>query len=329
MAPLRLSFALRNNPTVQAVFDGSVGIEGVELTISSVTPPDLFWRQLQYAEFDISEMSMSSLLMNWTHGDDRFTPIPVFPERRFFHTRMIVRRDAGIDSPKDLVGKRIAVPDYQQTAALWTRGYLQHDFGVSPEDIVWFGERTKELSHAGATGFTPPSSVRFEHIPASSSQAAMLRSGELDGSVLYLWYRTMLDRTVGAPPAEIIRPLFEDVPAEGRRAYEKWGFIPFNHCYVIRTELVRQHPWLALNAYRAFVAAKDAYYAELEKLVEPYALTGLLPGTSGALSTDLFPYGIRQNERALSNLAEFAHEQGLIESPVDIREMFAEATRGL
>lgn len=325
MSKVHLSFALRPNPTVQHIFDGRIGIEGVELTVSSVTPPDLFWRQLRYAEFDMSEMSMSSLLMSWLAGDDRWVALPVFPERRFFHTRTIVHRNSGIEGPEDLVGKRIGVPDYQQTAALWTRGMLQHDFGVKPTDIKWYGERTSDLSHGGATGFTPPADVSFQHIPEDSSQADLLRRHELDGSVLYLWYRTMLDRTSGPLPLELVRPLFEDVPAEGRRCFDKWGFIPVNHCFVIKSEIVKRHPWIVLNAFKAFAAAKDAYYADLAVLAEPFRNTGLVD-TAG-FETDLYPYGVKGNTAMLDALSQMSYEQGLIPEQADIKQMFAESTQ--
>ena len=55
------------------------------------------------------------------------------------------------------------MPEYQQTAALWARGVLQHEFGVAPEDLIWYMERTEERSHGGGTGFQPPPGVRFHH----------------------------------------------------------------------------------------------------------------------------------------------------------------------
>ena len=76
-----------------------------------------------------------------------------------------MRKDAGIDKPADLKGKRVGVPEYQQTAALWSRGVLQHEFGVDPRtwNSGWSG--TPSRSHGGAIGFKPPPGVTVNQIP--------------------------------------------------------------------------------------------------------------------------------------------------------------------
>ena len=141
MAALELSIALSPNPRNWPIIDGSVTIDGVDLICNVLHPSEMFWRQLHHEEFDLSEMSCSSLLMARAHGDERFLGLPVFTTRRFFHTGILVRTDARIDQPADLKGKRVGVPEYQQTAALWTRGVLQHEFGVHARDMEFWMER--------------------------------------------------------------------------------------------------------------------------------------------------------------------------------------------
>src|SRR5262249_22581103 len=146
-------------------------------------------------EFDVSEMSMSSYLMLVASGNRDWVGLPVFTSRMFFHTLAWVRTDVGIQSPSDLKDKRIGVPEYQQTAALWSRGVLQHQFGVAPESLEWFMERTEERSHGGATGFRPPANLRFHRIPAEESIGSMLLSGALDASLLYITDNNLVDRS--------------------------------------------------------------------------------------------------------------------------------------
>ncbi len=126
MADLALSLIVAANPRSQPIIDGTVRPEGIDLTVTVAHPSEIFWRQLRFAEFDVSEMSLSSLLMVVARGDSTWVGLPIFTTRRFFHTGILVRADAGIEQPADLRGKRVGVPEYQQTAALWTRGVLQH-----------------------------------------------------------------------------------------------------------------------------------------------------------------------------------------------------------
>src|SRR5579863_2234187 len=127
---LPLSIGITNNPRTWPILDGTVKVDGIDLIPTVLHPSELFWRQLHFAEFAVSEMSCSSFLIVIGQGDRRFVGLPIFTTRRFFHTSILVRRAAGIETPADLKGKRVGVPEYQQTAALWTRGVLQHEFGV-------------------------------------------------------------------------------------------------------------------------------------------------------------------------------------------------------
>ena len=132
---LQLSIGLMANPRTWPIFDGRVKADGIDLVPSEVFASELFWRQLKFGDFDLAEMSMSTLMMAVAQGDSRWVGIPVFTTRKFFHSEILVRRSAGIEKPSDLKGRRVGVPEYQQTAALWTRGALEHEFGVHARDI--------------------------------------------------------------------------------------------------------------------------------------------------------------------------------------------------
>jgi 4,5-dihydroxyphthalate decarboxylase len=302
----------------------------------------MFWRQLKYADFDVSEMSLSSLSIAASHGVRDWVAIPVFTTRKFFHTGIVVRDGAGIERPEDLAGKRVGVPEYQQTAALWSRGALQHEFGVAPDQIRWFMERPPERSHGGATGFIPPPGVELSYIPPESSIGTMLGSGELDAALLYLSGKNLVDRTPrGAAEVGGLRPLFTDPVAEGRRYYAKTAILPVNHTVVLRASLLEKHPWVALNIFSAFVAAKRAALGPLTTiedeigagggLLEPWLAIGAIPAsTISALNrVDPVPYGLAAQGTVLDTLAAYLLEQGLTASRVDMTELFAPSTRQL
>ena len=156
----------------------------------------------------------------------------------------------------------MGVPEYQQTAALWTRGVMQHEFGVAPEDLDWYMERTEERSHGGATGFEPPPGMRFHRIPPKRASPRMLLKGELDATAALPRRVNLVDRAgmdlTGDPPIAhpVPRPL-----AEGARYFQKTGIFPINHGMVVRRRSWSSHPWVAINLYKAFLAAKEQVVA--------------------------------------------------------------------
>src|SRR3982075_3394748 len=138
MAALRVTLACGATDRTQPLIVGDVRPAGTELTFLRMYPEEVFWRMTRHAEFDAAEMSLSSYLLRRSRGDDAVLAIPVFTSREFRHSCIWVRSDAGIYSPQDLKGKRMGVPEYQMTAAVWIRGLLSDDYAVAPSDMDWF-----------------------------------------------------------------------------------------------------------------------------------------------------------------------------------------------
>ena len=320
--PFRIGIALSDNPRTRPLIEGRATIDGADAAISVLHPSEMFWRQLKYAEFDVSEMSISSLLMATARGDTRFVGIPAFTTRAFYHTAILVRTDRGIEAPKDLIGKRVGVPEYQQTAALWARGALEHEFGVAPRDMEFWMERTPEVSHGGSTGFVPPPGVTVHRIPPEENIGTMLASGALDATLRYIRSGNLVDRsTLDLSKYPQVRPLFLDVYAEGKRYFAKTGMFPINHATVIRRDTAEKHPWLVRAVFDAFVAASEmSEAARLAHMAEHIAV-GALP--KDALSTQLVHHGIARNRSVLETIAQYSHEQGLTPRRLALGELFA------
>lgn len=326
---ISLSVALMNTPFVRPILEGRVAPQAIRLIPTSLHASELFWRQLKFADFDVSEMSMSSLLISASRGDRTWAALPVFTMRRFFHTWILVRRDAGIEKPADLRGKRVGVPEYQQTAAIWSRGVLEHEFGVAPREIAWFMERVPSKSHGGATGFVPPEGVRLTHIPASTNIGEMLVRKELDATLLYLREKNLVDRS-SIDVSDVARPLFADHEGETSRYYRKTGIFPTNHCVVVRRKLLEEQPWIALNLYTAFVDAKQQQNDTRDAMLQQYYELGLVPReTRAALADDPSAYGMKKNRPMLETIAQYVHEQGLTPRRVELEEVFAPSTLDL
>jgi 4,5-dihydroxyphthalate decarboxylase len=323
-----LSIGITSNPRTWPVIDREVAPDGIDLVPTVLHPSELFWRQLSFAEFDVAEMSISSLMIARSKGDERFIGIPVFTTRRFFHTAILVRRDAGIDKPADLKGKRVGVPEYQQTAALWARGVLENEFGVAPRDMEFWMERPPSKSHGGATGFIPPPGVTIHQIPPDKNIGSMMLAGELDATLLYLTDPNLVDRSradLNNHPE--IKPLFSNPLAEGIRFYKRTGLYPINHGMVIKREIAERHPWAVTNILKAFNQANEIANRERIAHAEYYFDTGLLPaeGTK-ALRTPLIIHGVAANRLVLETIAKYSLQQGLTSRLVKLEELFAPST---
>jgi len=325
---IQLSVGIGPNPRTWPLFDSRVKPDGIDLIMSPVHASELFWRQLRFGDFDLSDMSFSSLLIAIAHGDRRWVGLPIFTTRRLFHTGILVRRDAGIDTPGDLKGKRVAVPEYQQTAALWTRGALQHEFGVAPRDMEFWMERAPEQSHGGATEFKAPAGVTIHQIPLAKDIGSMMLSGELQAALHYLVNQNLVDRAsadLWNHPA--IKYLFPDPKAEGVRYYNKTGIYPINHCVVLKREIADKHPWAILNIYKAFERANAIADEQRMEHVNYYLETGRLPADAKtALAKPLVQYGIKANRKVLETAAQYSVEQGLTARLLKLDEVFAPST---
>jgi len=125
LSKLRLTLACWDYDRTRGLADGTVQAEGVELIYLNQHVEETFFRMLRHREFDVAEMSLSSYAMSIAREDSPFIAIPVFPSRFFRHSCIFVSAKGGIREPKQLVGKRVATPEYQMTAPVWIRGILQ------------------------------------------------------------------------------------------------------------------------------------------------------------------------------------------------------------
>jgi hypothetical protein len=69
---LQLSVGMADNPRTHPIFEGKVKPDGIDLICTPLHASELFWRQLRFGDFDVSEMSISSLMMAVAGGDTRW-----------------------------------------------------------------------------------------------------------------------------------------------------------------------------------------------------------------------------------------------------------------
>jgi len=311
MRKLELTLACGRYDRTQPLIDGRVQPEGVDLTFLPLRPGETFWRMLNYGEFDVSEMSLSSYTILRSEGDTRFTAIPVFPSRVFRHSAIYVRADSGIEKPEDLKGKRIGVGDYQMTAAVWARGLLMHEYGVAPEDIAWvIGRPIRTIKS--------PDGIRLQDLPADTTLEAMLERGEIDALI-----SVMIPSGLG----KTVRRLFRDSRKVEIEYYKKTGIFPIMHTLVLKTSLYQSKPWLAVSFYRAFLRARDLAY---QTMYDTDALSVSLPwviheveATRGIFGPQIWDYSIEGSLPTLNALVSYLDEQKLTRRRMSVEELFA------
>jgi 4,5-dihydroxyphthalate decarboxylase len=318
MAGLRLSFACGPYDRTQALRDETIRPEGIELKYIAGQPAELFWRMLQYQEFDISEMSMSNYISLVGAGDSPCIAIPVFLSRVFRHGFIFVNTNSGINAPGDLIGKRGGVPEYSQTAAVMIRGLLEHEYGIKPNQVTWIQGRADRML------LTLPSDVHVEPAPAGHELSEMLERGEIDFLI------TGNNPLCFRRHAPTVRRLFPNYRELERDYYRRTQIYPIMHTVVIRRDVYEQDPWVALSMYMALCAAKDRCCRLLMETGSPKATFGWLQAMieeeQAVFGTDWYPYGVEANRPSLEALLQYNHEQGLTPRRIGVDELFAPST---
>ena len=318
MANLRLSLACGPYDRTQAIIDGTIRPDGIDLTYLPLQPAEIFWRQLQYREFDVSEMSLSNYTSTLGQPDPPFIAIPVFPSRVFRHGYFFIHTGKGIKAPADLKGKRGGVPEYSMTAAVFMRGLLQHEYGVKPTDIEWLQGRADRL------GRKLPDDIKLTQAPPGTELGDLLERGEID---FLITANNPLSFRRGSP--EVAR-LFPDYAALEKDYYRRTRIYPIMHTVAIQRAIYDRDPWVALSLYKAFCAAKDRSMRMLQDAGSPKAsfawLQPLIEEEQRIIGPDWYPYGATANRETLEALLTYTHEQGLADRRLAISDLFAPAT---
>jgi 4,5-dihydroxyphthalate decarboxylase len=323
MRTLQLTLACEDYDRTRPVKDGRIKLEGIDLNYLVMSVEEIFWRMMKYEEFDASELSMGAFLTAAARGRRPFVAIPVFPSRTFRHRCIFINAAAGIQRPEDLRGKRMGVPEYSMTAAIWLRGLFEHEYGVAPGDIHWIQAGEEHPGRKDRVDFEMPAGVRLESRPDTTLNA-MISSGEIDAMMSPRMPTCFLE---GAPQVHRLFPNFRQAEMD---YFAKTGLFPIMHLIVIKRTIYEKDPWVAQTLYKGFCAAKDLC---MKELYDTNILRVSLPWTSAEyedtrdlMTTDYWPYGLAPNRGNLETLHGYMLEQGLIKQTLNLDELFARET---
>jgi len=316
---VELTLACGNYEITRPLKEGTVKPDGIDLkVVTAMDSPTRHWRFLRNREFDMAEVSSSSYIAARDNGL-AFRAIPVFPHRRFRHGFVFINTGKGISKPADLVGKKVGVKFFLNSAALWLRGILQHDYGVPFRSIDWFTELDEDIAEARLEG------VRITRVPTGRTIVDMLLDAELDA---------VLHPDLIAPLRERdprVGRLFPDYKADEAAWFNKTGIFPIMHVLGIRQEIVEKYPWVPVNMFVAFEEAKAVAMKRMEnpRIVPLAWYRESWEEQQAILGRDPWEYGLTErNRHNLETLVGYSHEQGLIRRRIPLEELFLSVSQG-
>lgn len=323
MARLPITIATWDYDRVRPIIDGRVEVEGCEVNFLPMTVEECFHRAYFHGEFDVAEIGLSPFLIALSRGIAPYVALPAFLSRTFRHSSVYIRSDRGINSPSDLRGKRIGVPEYQQSAALWVRGFLKDDFGIEPPDIHWVQGGLEQVGRKDKFPLNLPPDFPLTTAD-SGSLSELLAKGELD-AVISARAPSCFGRAGVA-----VRRLFPDYREVEKDYFRRTGLFPVMHAVGVRQDLAAKHPWLAASVYKAFAAAKRIADEDLKEVTAlkiglPW-VTAELESTQEVMGDDFWSYGVAANRKTLEAMTRYSYEQGLAVRKLSVDEIFAPST---
>lgn len=319
MSKLSLSLAVNDYDHVRDLLTGRISAEGIDLIPSVLPVEEIFYRTTHYQEWDLSEMSLAKYASLRSQGDERLIGLPVFPSRVFRLSSLYVRNGGDVATPADLRGRRIGVPEWAQTASVYSRGWLAHDQGVALTDVDWVQGGVNQAGRREKVAVRVPEGVRYRASP-EKSLTTLLLDGEIDA---------ILSARPPAPPpgreANIVR-LLPDFESAERDYFTRTGIFPIMHLIVMRRDRFDAHRWIANNLLKAFTQAKDASIARLEDITcSHFPLPWMSQRVAQARAMfggDPWPYGVAPNRVTLDAFLRFAHEQGVCHRLMHADDLF-------
>jgi 4,5-dihydroxyphthalate decarboxylase len=319
MSKLQLTLAIPDYDHVRDLVNGRVLPEGIDLTCLVYPVEEIFYRFIFYKEWEVSEISLAKYCSLRAQRNEDFIALPVFPSRVFRHSSFYVRKDGPVKTIGDLKGRRVGIPEWAQTAAVYSRGFLQDQYGIALSSIQWVQAGVNQAGRIEKVELNLPKEVEITRI-ADKSLNEMLLKGEIDAMMV----ARAPDAFVKGDPK--IARLVEDFVEVETEYYKKTGIFPIMHAVALRGDVLDKNPWVARNLFTAFEEAKRR---SIERVLE--ATVSLFPipwyfehARRGMelFGKDYFPYGVEPNRKTLEAFVKYAHDQGVCKRHLDVDELF-------
>ncbi len=324
MAKLQLTMACWNYDRTRALLEGRVQPDGIEVNYLNLPVEETFFRMLRHGEFDVAEMSLSSYVVSLFKPERPFIAIPVFPSRFFRHSCIYVNGARGIKEAKDLAGRKIGNPEYQMTALVWIRGILAEEYGVPVNSVTYYTGGLEKPGRPEKLALDLPASIHVERIGPDQTLSSMLAGGDIDAL-----YTARMPSCFRRGEGQVKR-LFEDFNPIERDYFRRTHIFPIMHTVVMRRDVYERNPWVAQSLFKAFCAAQQETYDDLNETAALKAMLPWLPAhieeTRREMGDDFWPYGFQRNRDTLATFLRYSYEQGLSKQLLEPERLFAPET---
>jgi len=321
MAKVQISIATGDYDHFRDFRSGAVQAEGIDPIWMELDLHEIFTRFAAWREWHVSEMSFAKFSAQVSEDHPDVIALPVFASRVFRLSSIYVNPASKIQSPADLKGKRIGVPEWAQTAAVYTRGWLEHDAGVPLASIDWVQAGTEDVGRTEKVALNLPKGLQLTQI-ADRTLSDMLVSGELDAI-----FTASVPTPFRRKDPNIAR-LFPDYRTHEEDYFRRTGIWPIMHVIAMRTDILAQYPWLARNLYLAFEEARSRAMVRLHAGgVSRYPLPWLsdtVEYLDRLFGGDFYPYGIEANRITLEAFLKWSFEQGVAKKHLKPEDIFPE-----
>jgi 4,5-dihydroxyphthalate decarboxylase len=306
---------------MHGLYTGDIKPAGIDLNFVVIDDPrQLFDRMGGGLEFDASEFSLSEHITKLAAGNSPFVAAPVFISRVFRHQFIFVNTKSGVKRPKDLEGRRVGVPLYVQTAAVYIRGMLQHEYGVDLSTIHWV---QGAMEHPGTHGKPAvlPLLKKIDLVQNESGKSLnqLLEDGGLDAIIT-----SHIPEPFGRNPD--IQRLFPNFRAVEADYFKRTKIFPIMHVLAIKRSVYERNPFVATSLYNACCEARAL---AISKMRDVGALRYMLPWLVGdfheidqVFGNEFWPYGIEENRPTLEALVTYLYEQAMIPKMMRIEDLF-------
>jgi 4,5-dihydroxyphthalate decarboxylase len=321
MPNVPLTFACGLYDRMLALYTGEVPVEGVDLDFLVEDNPRLIFDRMAGSQaYGASEFSTSEYVSRFVANQNPFVAIPVFPSRVFRHSFIFVNRKH-VKSPKDLQGKRIGVPVYTMTAAVFIRGLLSDEHGVDFSNVEWIeGAINDAKRHGDPTILPTAKKLSIGANKSGKSLSTLLADGEIQAMI-----GTGAPDSFGRNP-DVVR-LYPDYRAAEMDYYRRTKIFPIMHSVVIRRDIVDKHPFVAqslfdaCNRAKAVAQEKLSYFGTLRYML-PWMMAEV-DDVKSVFGDDCWPYGVEANRPTLTALVRYLEEQGIVAKAPRVDELFA------